>query len=282
MLKKVFITTMILIIFLFSLTGCVKPKPQPSEELTKIIVYLTDAPDESISEATLKVASMKLTSDSTNIELLSNYEKNFLTLAGTLEKIKEFNINEKNLKNAKISVILSPTATIVEEDKTKNISISSTEMDITVNIDSISAGRTYNLIIDFDIGNSYNSSLEEFSPIIRAWTVADTEADYRTIEGHVYDNSDLGELATPKPGRVVLILPTDNSTVLYSTITNKDGYFKFNKIKLGPGIYNIGVAKSNATFYYENDPDLGYSYYLARYIELEPATVQINISIGDQ
>ncbi|KLO21371.1 hypothetical protein X275_09405 [Marinitoga sp. 1197] len=236
-MKKLFIILLVLISFV--LTACFET--YSNDKISKITFYLTDSPDENISKAEILVKEIKLTSDSTTIYLLNNETIDFLTLAGNLKKLKDISIyKESSLKNSKIEITLDSTIDIGN----KEISVNSTQISIDLDTTDVLFGREYNIIIDLDLGVSLNGNIE-FTPFFRTWMVLDSNAAYKDIDGYVYDNKDskIGQ-----QNRVVAIMEKQdlNKILLYSTITDKDGYFKFNKIKLDPlKNLEIGVLQSN-------------------------------------
>ncbi|KLO21164.1 MULTISPECIES: DUF4382 domain-containing protein [unclassified Marinitoga] len=237
-MKKLFIILLVLISFV--LTACFET--YSNDKISKITFYLTDSPDENISKAEILVKEIKLTSDSTTIYLLNNETIDFLTLAGNLKKLKEISIYEGSvLKNSKIEITLDSTIDIGN----KEISVNSTRISIDLDTTDVLSGREYNIIIDLDLGVSLNGNIE-FTPFFRTWMVLDSNAAYKDIDGYVYNNKD-SEIG--QPNRVVAIMEKQDLNkilLLYSTITDKDGYFKFNKIKLDPlKNLEIGVLQSN-------------------------------------
>ncbi|GAB6189685.1 hypothetical protein JCM30566_14260 [Marinitoga arctica] len=224
----------LLIITIFILTSCFSPNNNDNIGESILSFYLTDSPNENIQEAKLNIKEIKFTSDSTEIELLTNQSEDFLQLAGYLKKIKEISVYD-TLKNAKINITLDSTIDI----GSKTLSVESTKFILELDTSEFNLNRKYDVIIDLDLGLSLTGDTN-FNPYFKTWMVANSSADYVNISGYIYDNS---ITQTPKKNRTVLITDTNYSTILYSTISNEDGKYEFNKLKLDlTNEYKIAVA----------------------------------------
>ncbi|WGS65877.1 hypothetical protein [Marinitoga aeolica] len=240
-MKKILSGIFIISIILTLLTACF-PTNNDNSKGSTITFYLTDSPKTDIQKAELNVKEIKYTSDSTEIILLSNQKEDFLKLDGVLEKIKDIEvINESALKNAKIEITLDSTIDI----GSKKISVDSTNITLNLDTSEFNLNRNYNIIIDLDLGISLSGDTK-FNPYFRTWMVADTSADYLTLYGYVYDDK---ITKVPKSHYMVLITDTNYSTILYTTLTNNDGMYKFNRIKLDlTKNYEISVAYPEMDF----------------------------------
>ncbi|WP_129408373.1 hypothetical protein [Marinitoga lauensis] len=274
-MKRILSEIFILISLLILLISC-NPIDNNNLENSTITFYLTDSPKTDIQKAELNIKEIKYTSDSTEIILLSNQTEDFLQLAGVLKKIKDIKVfDESTLKNSKIEITLDSTIDIGN----KKISVVSTNVALELDTSEFNLNRDYNIIIDLDLGMSMSSD-NEFNPTFKSWMVADTSADYITFYGHVYDDK---ITETPKSHYTVLITDTDYSTILYTTLTNNEGMYRFNMIKLDlTKNYKISVASPESDFNDENIKDFSSYIITGGSTDLVITREEIDLYIGDQ
>ncbi|SHE57155.1 protein of unknown function [Marinitoga hydrogenitolerans DSM 16785] len=262
----------LLLIILLLLASCITQND--NSEKSVISFYLTDAPDENISKAEINIKEINLSSDATKIILLRNENINFLTLSGTLLIMKRIEVIDENLlKNSKINITLDSTIDI----GSKKITITSTEITLKLDTSEFYPGRDYNVIVDLDLGTSLSGDTN-FTPNFRLWMIADSNADYKNVSGYVFDDI---QSQTPKPHRTVLITDTNYSTILYSTLSNSNGEYRFNKIKLDlTKNYKIAVAYSGINI---DSNSLDFSSYIITdsATTLDTNKEEINLYIGE-
>ncbi|KAF2955181.1 DUF4382 domain-containing protein [Marinitoga sp. 38H-ov] len=266
-MKKIINKLVIILILILILNSCFNSNT--AKDYSKITFYLTDSPNTDIAKAEILVKEIEFSSDSTNIILLENKEVDFLSLAGVLSELKNIKVIDENIfKNSKIMITLDSTIDLGN----KEITSDSTEIELELS-SNFNIGRDYNVIIDLDLATSLSN--DKFNPNFRTWMVADTTADYRTITGYVYDNE---ENKNPKVYRPVAIITKDSSELLYSTLTNKDGKFIFNKIKLPLKDLEIAVLYSGVTI---ESTDISSYVITDSATKLGPSIENINLYIGD-
>ena len=264
-------------VLLMILTGCMLTTTsgtggESTSERGIAKVYLTDRPVGDLEALFVEISGARYhyELDSTEVTLPVDLATtvDLLSLSGT--EIELFDLGDIPPEATLVWIGLnleSATAQISGEEKSVEILGRETKIMVHQKV-----GTETDVILDFDVGESLIEAGPEFSPFYMLKPVIKPVLK-RSGEGekNVYDVE--GILVTPDgtpiPRAAVVLLPTDESTVLRTTLSRRDGSFRI--IGVESGEYELWI--------FADAPILGEG---ESYTDLTPSTVlSIEVSGAD-
>lgn len=256
--KKILILTITLLTFLFVFQGCESSTDSP--ETGSLVVKVTDAPFpfETVESAVVTINKIEIRKKSNDGEEEGN------PFRVVSEKVLDFNLLElRNGLTSELPEIQIPVGSydlvrLYVESAKITLKDNAGEFDLTVPSGAqtgikifinpsleVSGGLTSELILDFDLGNSFvvqgnpNSPAGingfHFTPVIRA--VNNSTAG--RIGGFVKDDS------TSTPLQNALVEIKQDTSVVSSAATDSTGYYEI--IGLPAGTYNVNSSYEGYT-----------------------------------
>nr|WP_280996298.1 DUF4382 domain-containing protein [Marinitoga okinawensis]CAI4093970.1 Hypothetical protein PMO1_18 [Marinitoga okinawensis] len=249
--KRVFFISLLLIILSFSLVGCfsakISDKDSSLNEDASLEVLLTDNPISDIDALKVFIKDMYFTYDLNgesyeSTPVLVNKEYDVLSLAGTEVSLFTFKI-PKGAELGTIHINVEQNATVVINNTEESITVAANGKLVIPNV-GIDINNDGELVLDFDVASSLKSIGNSFMliPVLKPSFRGKNVSDEFIIKGQILDVSN-----NPVSKAVITLssTPTDESTILRVTLSNKNGKFYLGKYPNGE--YDIDVYTTNIT-----------------------------------